>query len=111
MNPPSDNTPPIPQPTRYTCRHCGFGWNEATPFCPRCGAAQTPAAQQKANTGAMVAYGCGFMFLGALGACFSLVGFGGGFEGTGWANPFTLIGVLLVAAALFLLWKLIRGGK
>jgi len=111
MNPNSDHTPPLPQPTSYTCAHCGFGWNEPLQFCPHCGAAQTPVVQQRASGFALFAYGCGFIFLGALGACFSLVGFGGGVEGDGWINPFTLVGVVLGAAALFLLWKLIRGGR
>ncbi|BCM93336.1 hypothetical protein IAD21_05227 [Abditibacteriota bacterium] len=107
----SDNIPPLPQPTRYTCANCGFGWNEPSQFCPRCGAALVPIARQKASSITLVAYGCGFILLGGLGACFSLVGFGGGFEGTDWANPFSFIGVVLVAFALFLLWKMIRGGR
>lgn len=106
----SENTPPLPQPMRYTCDHCGFGWNEPSQFCPRCGAAQTPAAQQRASTGTLLAYGCGFIFLGGVGACFSLMGFSSGSIRDS-LNVFTLIGVAAVAGSLFLLWKLVRGGR
>lgn len=106
----SDNTPPLPQPTSYTCPHCGFGYNEPSAFCPRCGAAQTPTAQQKASAGTLIAYGCGFIFLGGIGACFSLVGFSSGSIRDS-LNPFTFIGVFFGASALFLLWKLIKGGR
>ncbi len=106
----SNNTPPLPQPSSFTCSNCGFGWNEDTAFCPRCGAAQTPLVKQRASTGVLVAYGCGFITLGAMGACFSLFGLGGaGLRD--WLNPFSLVGVALVAGALFLLWKLVRGGR
>lgn len=110
----SDNTPPpLPQPTSYTCPHCGFGYNQLSDFCPRCGAAQTPVARQKASTGTLVAYGCGFVVLGAIGACFSLAGVSsapyGGIKDA--LNPFTFIGVAAIAGALFLLFKLLRGGR
>lgn len=109
MNP-NDNPAPLSQPTRFTCAHCGFGWNESNPFCPRCGAAQTPALKQKASAGVMVAYGCGFIVFGAVGACFSLLGVDGG-SLSDKLNPVTIIGVASVALSLFLLWKLVRGGR
>ncbi len=57
----------------------------------------------------MVLFGCGFIVLGALGACFSMVGFSD-FGGSA-LNPFSFIGVALIVSSLFLLWKLVRGGR
>lgn len=51
---------------------------------------------------------------GSAGACFSLIGFAGGFESTGGTasailNPFTFIGLAGIGAALFCIFMLIRG--
>lgn len=110
MNSP-ENSSPLPQPTAFTCTHCGFGWNEPQARCPRCGASQNRAAQPKWGGCAIALYACGFALFGAVGACFSLVGFSGGFEGTPgvWLNPFTFIGLFFLGAALFIIFLLIRG--
>lgn len=110
MNP-NDHPSPLPQPMRNTCRNCGFGWNENTPFCPRCGASLAPLVKQKASAGTMIALGCGFILFGATGACFSLFGFSDGIVSSSSLNPFSFIGVGLLGASLFLLWKLVRGGR
>jgi len=107
----SDGNPsPLPQPARFTCRNCGFGWNEDTPFCPRCGASQSPAKQPGYSTVTKMALGCGFVMLGAMGACFSLFGLEGGFNANA-LNGLTYIGIGLGGLAIFLLWSAIRGGK
>ncbi len=107
MNP-NDSSSPLPQPNAYTCSHCGFGWNEDSAFCPRCGAAQTPVEKQKRSALAIFGYGCGFMFFGALGACVSIGSIGGVRD---WLNIGSVIGFLFVVFALYLLWKLVRGGR
>jgi len=109
MNP-DENPPPLPQPARFTCRNCGFGWNEDTPFCPRCGASQSPTKRRGYDMATKVALGSGFIIFGAMGACFSWFGFSGGLNAQT-LNGFTYIGVALFGLALFLLWSAIRGGK
>ncbi len=104
----NENESPLPQPMRNTCPNCGFGWNEDMPFCPQCGAALASLVKQKASAGTPILFGCGFIMFGAVGACFSLVGLDGG---TGVFNRYLLIGVALIGLSLFLLWKLVRGGR
>lgn len=56
-----------------------------------------------------MAYGCGFMFLGGLGACFALVGMG--MKNTLTFNASTLTGVVFLFGALLLLWNWVTGGR
>lgn len=48
------------------------------------------------------------MFFGALGACVSIGSIGGVRD---WLNIGSVIGFLFVVFALYLLWKLVRGGR
>lgn len=104
------NPPPLPSPHRFTCSNCGFGWDEATPYCPHCGQAQAPLQRPRAGAGVLIALGCGFIVFGAMGACFSYIGLGQAFDSSP-ANAFSFMGLALIALALFLLWKLVRGGR
>jgi uncharacterized protein (DUF983 family) len=104
----NENPSPLPQPMRNTCRNCGYGWNENIPFCPQCGAAMAPLANSKASAGILVLFGFGFVVFGAMGACFSMFGFSGGAD---MLNPLSLVGVTFVGLSLFMLWKLVRGGR
>ncbi len=106
----NENPSPLPQPMRNTCPKCGNGWNENTPFCPQCGASLTPPIKQKASAGTQILFGCGFIVLGGMGACFSMLGLSEGFS-TSALNPAMLVGAAMIGCALFLLWKLVRGGR
>jgi len=105
-----ENPSPLSQPTRNTCSHCGFGWNENTPFCPRCGAAQTPAKRRPLDAVAKVGLGCGLIIFGGVGTCFSYIGLNRVFDNT-LLNSFTFIGVACLGLTLFLTFLLVRGGK
>lgn len=95
---------------RNTCGNCGFGWNEATPYCPRCGASLAPVTRSKIDGATKAVLGYGFIIFGAVGACFSYVGFGRAFDPSPF-NAFSLFGMALLCFAGFLLWNLVRGGR
>lgn len=100
------NPPPLPAPHRFTCDRCGFGFDEPSEFCPRCGAAQTAKAKRDASPGTMLAYGCGALFLGSLGFCLVIPDLAPHKAGVS-----TAFGFAAFAFALFCIWKFFRGGN
>jgi len=98
--------PLLPQPHRFTCAHCGFGWDEPGAFCPRYGAKPTQQQKRPLSTGAQIVLGVSCILVASLGACFGTVGAfaGGGF----W---YLAVGVVLLAAAFGLGRFVARNGK
>lgn len=102
-------TPPLPEPHRFTCASCGVGWDEASAFCPRCGAAQSEQTHRKTSP-AKVVYGCCALFFGALGLGF----FPPLLPAADSHQTFTLAVLWAFATGiltLFFIWKLFRGGN
>lgn len=100
----NENQSPLPQPMRNTCSNCGFGWNENTPFCPRCGAKLTQD-KRPLSLFAQIMLGVTSIVIASIGACFGMLGVigGGGF----W---YLALGVVLLVAA-FLLGRLVSGNE
>jgi hypothetical protein len=74
------NQPPLPQPYRFTCAHCGAGFNEKFAYCPNCG---TPIAATSVPSAwkivAQVFLCLSALCSGGFGACvFLLMGLDGG---------------------------------
>ena len=63
-------TPPVTNPTPYTCPQCGAGLGERAEFCPHCGARLQLAAATSAGWFASnIALGLGALIFGGVGAC------------------------------------------
>jgi uncharacterized protein (DUF983 family) len=102
----NDSQPPLPQPNRFTCASCGFGWDKARALCPRCGTAHTEQAKPDAPPIVMVVYGCGALFLGTFGVLPVLLI---------WSSHSALVpnwvADVWLGLFLFCIWKFFRGGN
>lgn len=94
-------TPPLPHPTGFTCPQCGFGWNESTLVCPRCGANLPPRARPRGTSCARLFYLSSFMICGILSAVCLFFGVlpGGG--------VFFWFGLVFLASTVFLVRQFI----
>ena len=100
------NPPPLPEPHQFTCARCGFGWDEPSGFCPRCGAAlaKDDPIKYGRRTLIQVALGVACASVGALGACVASISIFGG----AW---YLVGGGALLALAGYLYWVALRYGK
>ena len=104
------NIPPLPQPHAYTCPQCGHGWDFAQKYCPQCGADYYRTVGDVPKEGNCCAAGClalSGVFIGALGACFT-VG-----DGIGSGSPLNSVMVYFFfaiagASGLFLFYVFVK---
>ncbi len=100
------NEPPIPQPHRFTCPRCGFGFDQNASFCPNCGNPLTP------NSSASSLKIVGQIFLALTALCSG--GFGGciilifGLDGARGDAGAILVGVIPLLIAVACIWGIFR---
>jgi len=100
------NPAPLPAPRRFTCERCGFGFDEPSEFCPRCGAAQTAEAKHDASPATMLFWGFVALFSISLSAILITLNVEPQFVGAGAKFGFAALGF-----GLFCIWKFFRGGN